>query len=60
MMARLPIDRGRAIATFKTVFPPLLIELQHHLLFVKSVVDRVFAEDAAVCRFARAGILALV
>ena len=36
--------RSAVIATFKTVFPPLLIELQHHLLYVKNVVDRVLAE----------------
>ena len=38
---------SRVIATFKTVFPPLLIELQHHLLYVKGVVDRVFADGVA-------------
>jgi hypothetical protein len=38
---------SRVIATFKTVFPPLLIELQHHLLYLKGVVDRVLADGAA-------------
>lgn len=30
-----------AIASFKTVFPPLLIEIQHHLLYLQQVVDGV-------------------
>jgi len=42
------IFRSQAIATFKTVFPPLLIELQHHLLYVKGVVDRVLADGGTV------------
>lgn len=29
------------------MFPPLLIELQHHLLYVKQVVDRVLATQTA-------------
>ncbi len=36
-----------AIITFKTVFPPLLIEIQHHLLYVKQVVDRVLKGSEA-------------
>jgi diguanylate cyclase (GGDEF)-like protein/PAS domain S-box-containing protein len=34
------------IATFKTVFPPLLIEIQHHLLLLKQVVDCVVGGGA--------------
>lgn len=36
-----------AIATFKTVFPPLLIEIQHHLLFLKQAVDEVLSGQPA-------------
>lgn len=38
---------SRAIATFKTVFPPLLIEIQHHLLFLKQAVDQVLSGQPA-------------
>ncbi|MEO1766111.1 putative bifunctional diguanylate cyclase/phosphodiesterase [Thiobacter aerophilum] len=34
------------IATFKTVFPPLLIEIQHHLFYLAQVVDRVLEGSA--------------